>query len=153
MHPLRVQIVRWLIQQQQVRVSQQGTGQPEPLAHPERVPLHVPVSGAPQRDEVEHLLHPVETDPAGERERPQLVAAGPAGVEVGRLQQRADAPRRVLQLAVGMAEDKRLTEVGSARPRSIRSVLDLPAPLGPRNPVTVPWVSSNVNPSTATTEP
>jgi len=38
-----------------------------------------------------------------------VVAAGPAGIEVARLQERADATRRVLQLAVGAAEDERLT--------------------------------------------
>src|SRR6201995_3805973 len=35
----------------------------------------------------------------------------------------------------------------------IRMVVDLPDPLGPRNPVTVPGFPSNVSPSTATVGP
>src|SRR5215470_7406265 len=42
---------------------------------------------------------------------------------------------------------------GAARPSSIRSVVVLPAPLGPRKPVTRPGPTSKLKPSTATTVP
>src|SRR5215472_13717119 len=43
--------------------------------------------------------------------------------------------------------------VGAARPSSIRSVVVLPAPLGPRKPVTRPGPTSKLKPSTAVTAP
>src|SRR6516164_10761963 len=43
--------------------------------------------------------------------------------------------------------------VGAARPSSIRSVVVLPAPLGPRKPVTRPGPTSKLRPSTAVTVP
>src|SRR5690242_2774174 len=44
-------------------------------------------------------------------------------------------------------------EVGVSRPRIIRMVVDLPAPLGPRKPVTLPGFTSNDRLSTATVAP
>ena len=41
-------------------------------------------------------------------------------------------------------------DVGGVSPVSIRSVVDLPAPFGPRNPVTVPGSQCNETLSTAT---
>src|SRR4029453_3651937 len=38
-------------------------------------------------------------------------------------------------------------------PRSMRRVVVLPAPLGPRKPTTVPWSTSKLRSSTATTSP
>src|ERR671914_698868 len=43
--------------------------------------------------------------------------------------------------------------VGATRPSSIRRVVVLPAPLGPRKPATVPWSISNSSWSTASTSP
>ena len=42
---------------------------------------------------------------------------------------------------------------GSASPQIIRSVVDLPAPLGPTKPVTVPGEQRNETSLTAGTEP
>jgi hypothetical protein len=46
-----------------------------------------------------------------------------------------------------------LPEVGRSRPRIIRIVVDLPAPLGPRKPVTRPGSTVKVMPSTAAVAP
>src|SRR5580704_5656416 len=43
--------------------------------------------------------------------------------------------------------------VGASRPRIIRIVVDLPAPLGPRKPVTIPGCTVNVRSSTASFAP
>jgi len=43
--------------------------------------------------------------------------------------------------------------MGVFRPRIIRSVVDLPAPFGPRKPVTLPDSTVKVNPSTAVVSP
>src|SRR5579875_1510825 len=44
-------------------------------------------------------------------------------------------------------------EVGVARPHTTRSVVDLPAPLGPRNPVTVPGRQTKETSSTPVVGP
>ncbi len=44
-------------------------------------------------------------------------------------------------------------EVGDRRPQSMRMVVDLPAPLGPRNPKISPLATSRLMPSTATKSP
>src|SRR4029450_11091321 len=46
-----------------------------------------------------------------------------------------------------------LPSVGSTRPSSMRSVVVLPAPLGPRNPVTVPCATSKLRLSNPPTTP
>src|SRR4029077_17906081 len=43
--------------------------------------------------------------------------------------------------------------VGASRPRIIRMVVDLPAPFGPRKPVTLPGFTSKDRLSTATVAP
>src|SRR6266540_1807646 len=40
-----------------------------------------------------------------------------------------------------------LPAVGATRPRSVRKVVVFPAPLGPRNPTTVPWSTSTTSPN------
>src|SRR5207247_5432299 len=44
-------------------------------------------------------------------------------------------------------------EGGRTRPRTIRMVVVLPAPLGPRKPVTVPHGTAQLSPRTAWTRP
>jgi hypothetical protein len=43
--------------------------------------------------------------------------------------------------------------VGRSSPAISRMVVDFPAPLGPRNPVTIPGWTVKVNPSTANFSP
>ena len=139
---------------EQLRVAEQRRGEAEPLPHPERVALHAPVRRAVELDEPQHLVDARVGMPGRARERPQVVAAGAAGVEVGRLEHRADAQRRPLELArTARSNTSARPLVGGARPSSIRSVVVLPAPFGPRKPVTVPASSSNERPSTAVSLP
>ena len=46
-----------------------------------------------------------------------------------------------------------LHEVGKSSPRIMRMVVDLPAPFGPRNPVTIPGLTWKSIPSTAVVSP
>ena len=75
-------------------------------------------------------------------------------MEVGRLEHRAD-PQRRLRRARRRAcrRSARGRCVGVASPSSIRSVVVLPAPFGPRKPVIVPGSSANERSSTARTVP
>ena len=92
--------------------------------------------------------------PAGGGEHAQVVARPPAGMEAGRLEHRADVPGRVGELVRRAARRWwRVPPVGLARPSSIRRVVVLPAPLGPRNPVTAPSRAVKLRSSTAVTPP
>ena len=67
-------------------------------------------------------------------------------------------PRRLLQSSVSRltsrpAKPKAVPEVGERRPVSIRIVVDLPDPFGPRKPKTFPRGMSKLTSSTATNEP
>src|SRR5205814_549449 len=51
-------------------------------------------------------------DPARKRLGAQVVAAGPAGMEVARLEYGADHPQRALEVAIAAPEDERLPRGG-----------------------------------------
>ena len=70
-------------------------------------------------------------------------------MELRPLEHGADHRERSLELAVGQAVDVAVPEVGSARPSSMRSVVVLPAPFGPRKPSTRPGSALKLSPSTA----
>ena len=68
-----------------------------------------------------------------------MVAAGAAGMEVGRLEHRPDPQRRLDRARqYGRPKISALPALGFVSPSSIRSVVVLPAPFGPRKPVIVP---------------
>jgi hypothetical protein len=79
--------------------------------------------------------------------------SGPAGVLGGRVEQDAD-----LQAGVGQVREPRPSTcavpwVAPVRPTMMRMVVDLPAPLGPRNPVTRPGSAVKLTSSTAVKPP
>jgi hypothetical protein len=69
-------------------------------------------------------------------------------MEPGGLEQRADLATGMRQVRVRPAEDRGRARVGRGQAR-IRSVVVLPAPFGPRNPVTAPAGTANERSSTA----
>src|ERR1019366_3005077 len=71
----------------------------------------------------------------------------------GGVQQRADVVQRVAQALVPLPADQRAAVVGGVQAEITRIVVDLPAPLGPTNPVTCPGWTVNVIPSSATVGP
>ena len=151
--PLRVEPVRRLVEDEHLRVAEERGREPEPLAHPERVALRAPTRGAGQLDEVEQLVDPRGRDARRGREHAQVVTARPARMGVERLEHRADAMSGADELGIRDIEDGRPARVGRTRPRIARSVVDFPAPFGPRNPVTVPGATVNERSSTASVEP
>ena len=76
-----------------------------------------------------------------DRERLAAAAAGVLGAGV---EQHADAAARVLQVVVVVRRARSSSPAsGAESPTSIRIVVVLPAPFGPRNPVTVPGSQRN----------
>ncbi len=151
---LRVEPVGRLVEHQRARVSQQRAGQAEPLAHAERVALHPPAAGAVQLDQLEHLVHP-----PGRAGRLRSRARGggcapcaPGGTAGPRARRRARAPGRSAR-GTGRPSTVAEPDVGIVRPSSVRRVVVLPAPLGPRKPSTRPGSALKLRPSTASVAP
>jgi len=142
---LRVEAVGRLVQDQDVGVAQQGGGQAEALAHPEREAPDPPAGGRGQPRLLQDLVDPRRGQPGRGGQDPQVVASRAARMEPALLQHGPDPPGRPSMVAA--------PEVGATRPSSIRRVVVLPAPLGPRKPVTVPGSTSKSRRSTANTSP
>jgi hypothetical protein len=69
-----------------------------------------PTRSAGQLDQIQDRVDARRVHPGGHGLDPQVVAGGPAGVEAGRLEHRADLVQRFGQRTVGAAAD-----VGGAR--------------------------------------
>ena len=93
--PLRVESVGRLVEDQHRRIAQQGAGKAEALSHPERVGTDPTISRIFEPHELEHLVHPVQVDPVGIGEDPQMVAPAATRMERVGLQERADDRRGI----------------------------------------------------------
>ena len=103
--PLRVQAVGRLVQDQQLRIGEQGGGQAETLAHAEREPADPAVGHAAQLDQPEDVVDPREVRLTRHGLDPQVVTGRPARMKARRLQHRAHLMQRLLQIPVGPPAD------------------------------------------------
>lgn len=94
-------------------------------------------------------------DECRQREMGETQAVASAAPRVDRLglEQSADVVERESQFRWGRPSTVARSAVGGSRPTIIRMVVDFPAPLGPRKPVTSPGRSSKLRRSTATVDP
>ena len=156
-HPhdaLGVQAVERLVEHEHRRVAEQRRGDAEPLPHAERVAAGLAPGHRLQAGLLDHLVDP----PGGQALRvgqpQQVVAAGPARVQRGGVQQRR---RRGSAGAAGCGtaarRSARCPRRRASRPRITRIVVDFPAPLGPTKPVTCPGATVNDIPSSASGRP
>ena len=151
---LGVEAVGGFVEDEDLGVAQQSGGEGEPLAHPEGELPDTAVGGLGQVDEVEDLVDPVGCGAAGKGGDAEVVAGGAPRVGEGRLQGGADHMERLDQVGVAAPVDRgRALRSASTRPRSMRSVVVLPAPLGPRNPTTLPCSTVKLTWSTAVRSP
>ena len=136
------------------RVAEQGGGQLESLAHPERELADPAAGDVGEPDQLEGLVHPCERDPGADGHRLQVVAR--PGATDGSWWPRAPHPRG------GSGGRGRRTDArrrwpcprwSTTSPSRMRRVVVLPEPLGPRKPVTRPAATSKVRSSTARTGP
>ena len=123
----------------------------EPLAHAERVVAH-PAVGLllGEADPVQHLLDPERGQAHGALGDGEDLPPGAAGVLGRGVEQDADLEAGVGQVGEQAAGDRgALRTSGGVSPTMTRMVVDLPAPLGPRKPVTRPGSAVKVTSSTA----
>ena len=109
---LRVEPVDRLVEQQHLRVAQQGAGQAEPLLHAERELADRLAGDAGQPDQIAAPRPPggpeILLDAAMNR---RCDAGGPVRVHPVRVQQRAHLGERMMQCRVRLAVDQRLAAV------------------------------------------
>ena len=148
-HARRIEPVGRLVEDQQLGVLEQGGRDAEPLLHPERVGRGPVARAIAQPDLGEHGLDAILAHPGVASEHTQVVAPGEVRIEGRGLDQRPDA-RQPLGEPGGGAEDRAWPDVGRTRPSSIRNVVVLPAPFGPRKPYTSPRRTRSSRSSTAT---
>ena len=108
---VRVEAGGGLIEDQHAWFGDEGLGQAEPLAHPERVGAHPPAGRAGQADGRQHLVHAAGRHP-GQVAAIRSGAAGPPGVQRGGVQQGAGDSRRVRQFGEPVPGDGGLPGVG-----------------------------------------
>ena len=144
-----VQAVRGLVEDDDARVSEQGGREPESLPHAHRVAACALARRGRDAHELEHLVHATGRDPRRGGKGQQVVAPGAPRMEVGRLERRPDDGERVGDVVVATPLDGCVPAVGRISPRSIRRVVVLPAPFGPRKPVIRPGTTSRSRWSTA----
>ncbi len=89
----------------------------------------------------------------GAGQRQQVAERRPARVDRAGVEHGADRVQRGLEVRVPLPVDEDGARGRAFEPRTIRIVVDFPAPLGPRKPVTVPGWAVNDNPSTAVVVP
>ena len=151
--PGRVEPVGGLVEDQHLRVAEQRGGDRQPLAHAHRVALHAPVGGARRgRRSSTSSTRSRGCRPPAASTRRWLRAVRPgwkAAPRARRRPARSDgrAPRS------GGRRTSRCPPVGWTSPSSARSVVLLPAPFGPRKPVTRPASTSKLRSRTAWTLP
>ena len=119
-HPvdaLRVEAVGRLVEDQHLRLAQQGGRDAEALAHAEGVVAHAAAGLlVGEADEGEHLLDAGLRDADRHRRDAEHLAAGAAGVLGRGVEHDADLAAGVVQLAVGLAEDRGAPGRGGGQP-------------------------------------
>ena len=111
--PRGIEAVGWLVEDENLRIAQQGRGESEALAHPGREPAHPSARMLGQAYQFEHLGDPARRDPRRGGQDPQMGGGGVTGMGAGTVEHRPDHASRMLQVAVA-------TAVHQCRPRRRR---------------------------------
>ena len=139
-----------LVEHEHLRVAEQRRGQAEALPHAQRVAADLALAGIAQPDQLEHLVGAPSRQAGGRAQDAQVVACGASRVEARRLERGADDAQRGVQPRVRQRRrSSRARQSGAPDPSTMRSVVVLPAPFGPRKPVTEPGSTVKLSRSTA----
>ena len=111
-----IESVRWLVEQQDLRVSEQGACEGEALAHAEGEPAGALVGGRLETDLDQHLVHAASWDRAHGGHGPEVVSSGVAGVHAAGIEHGADDAGRVSEVVVADAVVADLAVVGVGEP-------------------------------------
>ena len=130
-----VEAVDRLVENDDFGIIEQGRGDAEPLAHAGGIGLHLAPRVLRETDLLEQGIDPLGAGAVGLGEHLQIPAAGEEGIEGAAIDQRADpAQHGVVGGEIAIRTARPGPRVGAIRPISMRIVVLLPAPLGPRKP-------------------
>ncbi len=148
-HPddaLGVETVERFVQHQDGRIAQHGGRQAQALAHPEREPAGLASRDGLKARLLDHLGDP-RTRQALRVGQPQQVMTGrPAGLQGGRIEQRAQIPHRVQQAAVRPSADECVSLIGRVQAENDAHRRRLAGPVGPDKPGHLPRVGRERHP-------
>ena len=111
-----IESVRRLVEQQDLRVSEQGAGEGQALAHAEGEPAGALVGGRLETDLDQHLVHPGRRDRAHGGHGPEVVSSSVAGVHAAGVENGADQAGGVPEVVVADAVVADLAMVGVGEP-------------------------------------
>ncbi len=103
---LWVETVGGLVKHEDVGVTEEGRGEPEPLPHTQRVAADASPGGGGESDFVEDLVDAAVRDPGGGGEDTQMVATPPAGVEAPRFENGTNVADRFSKGPIVVAVDR-----------------------------------------------
>ena len=150
--PVGIEPVGRLVEHQHAEGRRAGGSDAEPLAHAEREGPDSAAGDVAEPDQVEHSIDPGWGDGVAVGEPEQMVGSGTSVLDCA-ASSKAPIARNGASSCCTAAATRTMPEVGASRPRIIRIVVDLPAPFGPRKPVTCPGRTVKEMSSTATTSP
>jgi hypothetical protein len=113
--PVRVQAVERLVHDQHARITEQGGGQGQPLAHAQGETPDPAVPVLSEAHQAQHLGGPGPADPGRGRYHPQVLERAAARVEAVVVERGSDASGRVGQAAVAEPVDGRGAVVRSGQ--------------------------------------
>ena len=102
-HAFGVEAVGRLVEDQRVGIAEQHAGEPEALAHAERVAAHLAPGDRCHADDVEHGVDTRVGDAVARRHPAQVVAPGTGGMDVAGVEQGTDLEHRPVEVAVLLA--------------------------------------------------
>ena len=140
-----VRAVGRLVEQQDRWIADQGSGDPDSLAHAQRVAVDGLIGDGGEADGVQHLLDPIVTDPAERANHRKVPARGVAAGERVVVEVDAQVAYRLDRRArsdQGAPSISTVPRSGVAIPLAQRNRVDLPAPLRPSRWVNEPGATS-----------
>lgn len=133
-HALGVEPIGGLVEDQDLGIAEQGGGQGQAQAHPRGEAAHPSIGCMGELDELEDGVHPTWVDPSRHRPDPEMVAGGPSVLDAGGLQHGPHPMEPIGSSPYGRPSIVAVPPAGLTRPRSIWSVVVLPAPFRSQEP-------------------
>ena len=134
MHTFGIESVGGLVEDEHRWLAEKGGGQAEALAHAERETADTSAGVLGHGHLVERLIDPLGRQSRGRGEDTEMIDRPATRVEAGGFQHGTDLAGGLVEIDVASPSNVAVPAVGVTRPSSMRSVVVLPAPLGPRRP-------------------
>jgi len=109
MHPLGVEAIGRLVEDEYLGLTQESGSQAEALAHAERKALHTTIADIGEPHLVKHLINAGASEAGGGAQHAEVVPRPSPGMEAGGFEHRPDVAERIHEFPIGLAIDRRAT--------------------------------------------